>query len=137
MSFHVPNKYRITPSQHPLLGSREEAGNNGAFTFDSPEPGWTLFLICSDGTEPESKTVEGLDCWEHVSVSVVRGKQYRVPTWKEMCFVKNLCWDEEDTIVQYHPKLSEYVNNHPGVLHLWRWKIRQFPTPPMIAVGIK
>ena len=56
--------------------------------------------------------------WQHVSVSY----PYRTPTWNEMCFIKNLFWGEDATVVQFHPKKSEYVNNHPHCLHLWRHK---------------
>ena len=38
--------------------------------------------------------------WEHVSVSYRR----RVPTWAEMCKVKDMFWNDEETVVQYHPK---------------------------------
>jgi hypothetical protein len=51
-----------------------------------------------------------------------------------MCFVKRLCWDGEDVVVQFHPRESTYVNVHPNVLHLWRWRQGEFPTPPMAAV---
>lgn len=56
--------------------------------------------------------------WEHVSVSIECGK--RTPTWDEMCFVKRLFWEDEETVIQFHPSKSEYVNTHPFVLHLWK-----------------
>lgn len=145
MSFHVPELARDTT--HPTLGSTSANGNNGMFRIESPEPGWKLALICSDGTEEP----ERLDWqWEHVSVHAYRARQVdvvgllgraesvpkqRTPTWKEMAYVKALCWDEEDVVVQFHPKKSEYVNLHPHVLHLWRSKLHEFPTPPSILVG--
>ena len=54
--------------------------------------------------------------WEHVSVSFPN----RCPTWEEMCIVKEMFWRDEETVVQYHPKKSEYVNLHPYCLHLWK-----------------
>lgn len=58
------------------------------------------------------------DCgWEHVSVSI---KGVKIPTWDQMSFVKRMFWDEDDLVVQYHPAEDNYVNIHPGVLHLWR-----------------
>ena len=54
--------------------------------------------------------------WEHVSVSLPN----RCPNWDEMCFIKDLFWDDEETVVQFHPRKSEYVNNYPHCLHLWR-----------------
>lgn len=54
--------------------------------------------------------------WEHVSVSSSNG----IPTWGEMCKVRKLFWEDEELVIQFHPKKSEYVNLHPNCLHLWR-----------------
>ena len=136
MSFHVPELARNTT--HPKLGSTPAAGNNGAFDVESPEPGWRLALICSDSSEPSEET-KGWPRWEHVSVHAYRGggRQLRIPTWKEMCYVKRLCWDAEDVVMQLHPRESEYVNNHPAVLHLWRPLDATIPEPPSAMVGVK
>lgn len=107
-------------------------GNNGIFSVPSVEPGWDLIIICSDGTEDLAEG-EQKD-WEHVSISTRQGTRVRMPTWKEMQFVKTLCWDGDDTVVQFHPKQSNYINVHPYVLHLWRWKKGEFPTPPLECV---
>ena len=136
MAFHVPEAARNTT--HPQLGSTAADGNNGAFYLESPEPGWRLALICSDGTADPS-----LPAWEHVSVHAFRDGtrefstvKMRTPTWKEMAYVKDLCWDGEDVVMQLHPRKSEYVNNHPHVLHLWRPVDATIPTPPSIFVGV-
>jgi len=71
--------------------------------------------------------------WEHVSVS----RRDRTPTWDEMCQVKALFWDDEDCVMQLHPPRSEWVNNHPNCLHLWRPVDTALPMPPSILVGIK
>lgn len=132
MAFHVPELARDTT--HPQLGSTSAFGNNGAFHLESPEPGWRLFLICSDASDPDVPESEG---WEHVSVHAHRGNgQQRTPTWKEMCYVKGLCWDDEDVVIQFHPRKSEYVNNHKHVLHLWRYTSAPIPTPAPILVGV-
>lgn len=137
MSFHVPELARDI--EHPILGTTSADGNNGAFHLESPEPGWRLALICSDGTDPHAPEGDG---WEHVSVHAYRRvvavsspAQMRTPTWKEMSYVKRLCWDGEDVVMQLHPRESEYVNCHPHVLHLWRSRTREIPTPPSILVG--
>lgn len=130
--FHVPELARDTT--HPQLGSSSADGNNGLFSIESPEPGWRLLLICSDGSEAPNV----IDWqWEHVSVSARRGSQSRIPTWREMCYVKRLCWDDEDVAMQLHPRESEYVNCHPHVLHLWRPTRETIPTPPSILVGTR
>lgn len=130
MSFRVPESARITT--HRDLGSTSADGNNGAFVLDSPEPGWQLFMICSDGTDPHAPEGDG---WEHVSVHARRGDRARTPTWKEMAHVKRIYWDAEDVVMQLHPRESEYVNCHPHVLHLWRPRHADIPTPPAILVG--
>lgn len=61
------------------------------------------------------------DGWEHVSVSHVRPN--KMPGWNDMCKVKDMFWDKEDTVVQIHPAESEYFHGfkgRPNVLHLWR-----------------
>jgi hypothetical protein len=132
LMFHVPESARDTT--HPQLGSTPADGNNGAFYLESPEPGWRLMLICSDSSEDRA-----LAQWEHVSIHAYKGKlrtlRQRTPTWKEMSYVKRLCWDAEDIVMQLHPPESEYVNCHPHTLHLWRPIDAVIPTPPAIFVG--
>lgn len=117
MTFHVPEKCRVRTGP---MGSDESFGNNGAFIFKVAH-GQTLRAIVSEGMG-----------WEHVSVS----RTDRCPTWPEMCQVKDLFWDEDDCVVQYHPSKSAYVNNHPYCLHLWRPIGIELPRPESIFVGV-
>ena len=119
MAFNAPNKYRIRKG---AFATTDADGNNGAFIIPSAPGRFQLTIIASDG--------EG---WEHVSVST----PLRCPTWDEMCLVKALFWDDEDCVVQFHPTKSEYVNQHPYCLHLWRKIGAEFETPPSIMVGYK
>lgn len=73
----------------------------------------------------------GLD-WEHVSVSIMNVQ--RNPTWLEMCKIKEMFFEDEEVVIQYHPKKSEYVNLHEYTLHLWRPTAKDIPTPPIIMV---
>jgi len=109
------------------LGSDPSDGANGAFEIIGPM-GATLRIIASDGVDP---VTEG---WEHVSVSL---SSKRCPNWLEMCFVKDLFWSDEETVIQFHPPRSEYVNCHPTTLHLWRQRHGAIATPPSILVGPK
>lgn len=129
MAFHVPARGRITEGPY---GSTAADGNYGAFVLDSPEPGWQLLLIASEGNDSGVPQAEG---WEHVSVSARRGAKVRTPTWAEMCFVKDRFWDAEDVVMQLHPRRSAYVNQHPNVLHLWRSRTQPIPEPPPELVG--
>ncbi|HEC32780.1 MAG TPA: hypothetical protein ENI63_00790 [Candidatus Kaiserbacteria bacterium] len=119
----TPEQYRIKDG---VMATSESDGNNGCFVADSILGGRELGIIASDGMG-----------WEHVSISVRQGSSSRTPNWVEMCQVKDLFWDNEDCVIQYHPPKSEYVNNHPDVLHLWKPVGKQIETPPSILVGIK
>lgn len=110
--FKLPEKYQIKKTNTfaipPIIQNRN------------------IFAVASNGMD-----------WEHVSVSVRDGNKSRMPNWDEMCHIKAVFWDDEDVVMQLHPKKSEYVNNHPHVLHLWRPMNEVIPTPPSIMVGIK
>jgi len=98
----------------------------GAFSVLGP-CGELLMIIASPGDVNEAIP------WDHVSVSTY----HRCPFWKEMCFVKDLFWEEEETVMQIHPPKSTWVNNHKFCLHLWRPLDGTIPLPPSIAVGLK
>ena len=118
MSFKVPEKYRQT--NIGIMSSSIADGNNGCLVIPQSSKRAKLVIIASDDAG-----------WEHVSVST----HFRIPTWEEMCFVKDLFWDDEDCVMQLHPKKSEYVNNSPFCLHLWRPINAVIPTPPHEMAG--
>lgn len=68
--------------------------------------------------------------WEHVSVSLPN----RNPNWDEMCLVKRLFWDDEETVIQLHPPQSKWISKHPHCLHLWRNIDQEILLPPEMAV---
>lgn len=74
--------------------------------------------------------------WEHVSIN-----DFNItPTWEEMCELKDIFWDEDECVVQYHPPQSEYVNNLQHCLHLWKpieEYVGKLPIPDKFLVGIK
>lgn len=112
----TPEEFRITKG---IMASNKDYKNNGAFSI--PFLGRDLFVICSDG--------EG---WEHVSVSL----KNRCPNWEEMCFIKDLFWDENEAVIQFHPPKNKYVNNHKYCLHLWRPINEEIKIPNTYLVGI-
>lgn len=71
--------------------------------------------------------------WEHVSISPKNKTQ--IPTWNDMCMLKDMFFNEDEVVVQYHPAKSEYVNQLRNCLHLWRPIEADMPTPPSIMVG--
>lgn len=116
-----PEQFRV---QRPPLYVSKPGDSFGAFIVSAVKnPGRReLNIIACDGAETG---------WDHVSVSI--NGSNKQPTWQEMCFVKDLFWDDADWAVQFHPAKSDYVNHHPGVLHLWRC-VGGFPVPPKICV---
>lgn len=102
------------------MASDHTFGNLGAFVIPGPHH---LELICISSDQLG---------WEHVSVSTTR----RCPNWIEMNFIKDLFWDDEDCVMQLHPPKSEYVNNHPFCLHLWRPIDQSIPRPQSALVGL-
>jgi hypothetical protein len=118
--FHAPNDYRV---KRGVMGSDDSYGNDGAFQIPSCHRDEVLTVISSDGLG-----------WEHVSVSL--GPQSKkCPSWDEMCQVKNLFWDEDVAVIQFHPPRTQYVNKHKGCLHMWRRAGRIVELPPMFMVG--
>lgn len=105
-----------------VFATPEEAGFNGYFCIIIN--GLKVKIIASDSYG-----------WEHVSVSI-HGSDF-TPSWSIMCKVKELFWEDDQWVVQFHPAKSEHVNNHPGCLHMWRPKDQNLPTPPSVLVGIK
>jgi len=89
-----------------------------------------VLRIISSGDCIDNPTSEG---WEHVSVSTAG----RCPTWEEMAMIKDLFWNDDETVIQFHPKKSEYVNNHHFCLHLWKNTKEETKLPPSIMVGLK
>lgn len=60
------------------------------------------------------------DGMEHVSVSPA---DWRItPSWDDMCIIKDIFWEDDETVIQVHPPKSQYVNLVPNCLHLWRYK---------------
>ena len=63
--------------------------------------------------------------WEHVSVS--HANKRKLPTWEDMCRIKDLFWNKDEMAVQFHPGEKEYIHGvgpwkDSNVLHLWRPK---------------
>jgi hypothetical protein len=115
----------ITKLSKILIESKIEGDTNnvpGKYLINSKYG--KLFVIASNGYN-----------WEHVSVSrqLNNGKS-KIPSWDTMCYVKNLFFKMNETVVQFHPKISEYVDINPNVLHLWKDMINEHKLPPIILV---
>lgn len=89
------------PEQYRVYSPLNEKLN----CFKIPFEGRDLVVIASDWGK-----------WQHASVSLTN----RCPNWREMSFIKDLFWDEEEMCIQFHPKKSEYVNLMKNCLHIWK-----------------
>ncbi len=114
---HNVLKGRITEG---LLASTPEHGNNGAFGIKLGK--LIYYIIVSDKMG-----------WDHVSVSIPGAT--RTPTWEEMCVIKDLFFNKDEIVIQFHPPESEYVNFHKYCLHLWRPHGHQVKLPPKEMIG--
>ncbi len=120
----------VPPGIHPKYASTDADGWNGMFRLSMD--GEIVRCVSSDGSEmPDQPQWQ----WQHVSVSIEGDK--RPPRWSVMCRIKDLFWEPEDWVVQFHPAHSEYVNFHEGCLHLWKPKIEKLPIPLSLMVGPK
>lgn len=88
-----------------------------------------FFIINIKGEEYKVMASNG-NGWDHVSVS----HKYKIPSWKVMCIVKDMFFEEDETVIQFHPKKSEYVNIHPNCLHLWRKHGKEHELPPKYMI---
>lgn len=73
--------------------------------------------------------------WDHVSVAPLKAN--KIPTWEMMCKVKDIFFKPEEAVIQIHPPESEYVNNKPNCLHLWRSNNKEMLLPPSFMVGLR
>lgn len=101
----------------------------GFFKVPCPLTGMKLRIMVSAGDDWHAVGMPG-PAWEHVSVST----PVRVPTWEEMCWVKDQFWLPEELVLQFHPPHSRYVNIAKNCLHLWRPVGVDLPMPPIECV---
>jgi hypothetical protein len=99
------------------MASTELYGNNGAFMIKYKSR--TYKVVISDQLG-----------WDHVSVSLPN----RIPTWKEMCIIKDIFFEDTEIVVQYHPAKENYINDSEYVLHMWRCQDKPMPMPPLMFV---
>ena len=74
------------------------------------------------------------DGWDHVSVSTQGNHAKHPPTWEDMCYFKDLFFESDECVIQYHPPKSAYVNTMDRCLHLWRPANGFVPMPPQECV---
>jgi hypothetical protein len=110
----------IKDSNRVTINQISEDGGNGIISM----PGWKGSVIFSYGGG-----------WDHVSVSPE--KKRITPSWEDMCRIKSIFWNDDEDVIQIHPKKAEYVNNMSNCLHLWRCTYKEMVLPPSCFVGLK
>lgn len=89
----MKNLYHLNEHRVPLLGSLGDE-YNGAFEIKIKGEKYNVIASRDEG-------------WEHVSIS----HKHKIPSWRVMCMVKDLFFDENEVVMQLHPKkkrLCEY-----------------------------
>ena len=66
--------------------------------------------------------------WKHVSIMPYDKKI--IPSWNDMCKLKNMFWSENEAVMQIHPRKEDYVNTAKNCLHLWKPTEEDMPLPP-------
>lgn len=110
----------IKETKRVIIGQLSMDGGSGIISL----PRWKGTVIWSYGAG-----------WEHVSVSP-ESKRI-IPSWDDMCKVKELFFNDDEAVIQIHPPKEEYVNNMPNCLHLWRCYYKEMVLPPSCLVGIR
>ena len=114
------NKYRLKDYERRLYHMNGDSGNGVFKVFVA---GRSFFVVASNGGG-----------WDHVSVSPCSRTRKTCPTWEEMCAIKDMFFDDNEIVIQYHPAKEDYVNDHPYCLHLWRPQHQEVPKPPIFFV---
>lgn len=94
----------ISKLNNLIIISNKESGGTGLITYGSLKNCSVIW----------SREEGGL--YDHVSIA----PKNRMPSWDELCKVKDMFFYDEEECFQVFPKKSEYVNIHKYCLHIWR-----------------
>ncbi len=109
----------ILESRRVKIIDQSEDGFSGIYTVYN----FQASIICSWGAG-----------WEHVSIAPF--KRRYIPTWEDMCYLKDIFFKDDEAVIQIHPAKKDYVNLKENCLHLWRCRYKDMVLPPNILVGI-
>ena len=96
-------KNEIRRVRHPIYGFPDLNSIEGCFQIMYKNKRLHVQSGCGGG-------------WDHVSVSL----KHRCPTWNEMCYIKDIFWEPNETVIQFHPAADVKKNLHKYCLHLWK-----------------
>lgn len=67
--------------------------------------------------------------------ATVQGKHTETyDVWANHPVLRAMFFGEDERVMQFHPPKSEYINNYPYCLRLWKPVDTEIPHPPMICV---
>lgn len=110
MTFHVPERFRLTSGQH---ATTRADGNNGRFV---------VILMFRQSVLVEASDASG---WEHVAIS----RTDRVVSYGELRQIKDMFWSPEDCVLQFFPPQGAFIYDDRTQLHLWRPAGADLPVP--------
>lgn len=108
--------------KNPRIAATERTFDGFSGTIAMPT--WRGSIVCSFGGG-----------WEHVSIAPYLSRV--MPTWDDMCLLKDIVWNEDEAVIQVHPAKKDYVDNKHNCLHLWRCTYMDMVLPPSCFVGMR
>ena len=128
MRAHLPPFVERARIVSGSLASDPNSGPQGAFLLPGPL-GNTLSVVASNGRDWKLAGLAG-EAWQHVSVSLPR----RCPTWREMEWVREQFFNDDELVLQFSVPREKHINHHDYCLHLWKPTETAIPLPPMETV---
>jgi hypothetical protein len=58
----------------------------------------------------------------------------RCPKWDEMKYVKELFFEPNETVIQFHPPIADNISINDYVLHLWKNNNQEIQLPPKYMI---
>ena len=87
-------------------------------------PKWIGSVICTNSGG-----------WNHISIAP--SNRRIMPSYEDLCLVKDMFWNEEESVIHVFPPKSQYVNNLSNCLHLWECYYTEMVLPPSFMVGLR
>ncbi len=132
--FKAQEKYRVRKGK---LASDASFGNNGVFFIPAgteavPDENKVLvhspyFILCVLSDQRD---------WEHIAVAIHTIGPPRAPVKEEVEAVRNMFWGKDDTVVQFTTS-SNFKDDNPHTVHLWRNPLMDIPVPPAELFGLE
>lgn len=116
----MKSKQEILDSKRVVIVEEDPEGFIGTYTTYK----FQASVVCSWGAG-----------WEHVSISPF--KHSYMPSWEDMCNLKDVFFRDDEAVIEMHPPKNEYVNNMGNCLHLWRCSYKDMVLPPSCLVGLR